>query len=139
MGASIGKGALIKLDDTTGTPVDLSSHLVDIKPTRQADSLETTVVGGVDPSKTHIPGLLDGESALSVLANATTRALINALFSARYTGTLEIGPDGSTSGLTKETVECFITKFDEGLTAGGLKKLDITLKYTGGYTVGAYA
>jgi hypothetical protein len=139
MSASIGKGAVVQLDNTSGTPVDLSSHFVDLKPTRSAESLETTVVGGSDASKSHIPGLLDGEASLSLLANATTRALVNSLFSNRYTGTLEIGPDGNASGATKETVESFITKVDEGLTPGGVKKLDITLKYTGGYTVGAYA
>jgi hypothetical protein len=139
MSVSIGKGAKVQMDNTSGTPVDLSSHLEDIKFPRDQESLESTVIGGSSRSKEFIPGLLSSKFTLVLHANSTTRTLINALYNQGYTGTTEYGPDGGDSGDVKYTAESFILKIDEDITPGGKKVLNVEVQGTGDVTTGTYA
>ena len=138
MAATIGKNATFKLDNTSGTPVDLSNEALDIKQNRDQESLDTTTLGGASRAKTSIPGLLDSDFTVEFLANSTTRALVNALFSAGYTGTIEVGPDGSTTGNVRYRTECFVTKIGEDVSPGGVKKLNVSFKGTGDVSVDTY-
>lgn len=139
MSASIGKGAKVQLDNTSGAPVDLSDHAPDIKQTRDAESLETTVVGGASRAKSFIPGLLSSAFTLELHANSTTRTLVNALYNAGYVGTIEVGPDGGDTGDVRYRTESFITQISEGVTPGGVKKLSVQMQGTGAVDVGAYS
>jgi hypothetical protein len=138
MGAGIGKGADFRLDNTSGALQDLSTHLLDLKMPRDAESLDVTVIGGSSRSKEFIPGLLSSKFTVELLANSTTRTQLNALYNQGYTVTIQVGPDGSTAGNVKYSAECFITKIDEGLTPGGVKKLDVEFQGTGDVTTGTY-
>jgi hypothetical protein len=138
MSASIGKNGVLKLDNTSGTPVDLSNEQLDNKQNRTQESLDTTVIGGSSRSKTSIPGLLESDFQVELLANSTTRSLVNALYAAGYTGTIEIGPDGSTTGNVRYRTEAFITKVSEDVAPGGVKKLSVTLQGTGDVSIDTY-
>jgi hypothetical protein len=127
----------VKLDNSSGTPVDITSYCQDVNVDRPVAMLDTTVLGL--PAPTFIPGLLDGDTVpLTLLWDPTIEAQIVSLIPLTVSTTLEVAPIGTTTGNRKITVETFVKKVGRPMKVGALIQCTVELQKTGAVTETVY-
>jgi hypothetical protein len=128
---------VVKLDNSAGTPVDITSYCQDVNVDRPVAMLDTTVLGL--PAPTFIPGLLDGDTVpLTLLWDPTIEAQIVSLIPLTVSTTLEVAPIGTTTGNRKITVETFVKKVGRPMKVGALIQCTVELQKTGAVTETVY-
>lgn len=139
MAAQQGKDQALKIDaQASGSLVDLAAYLfgggcdfgVNV------DSLETTTAG--DNSKTYVPSLKDGTFSVEFEHDDTPVDHMWLWFTNNYTGTIEFGPAGSTSGYNKYTMESFVTSLGTATPVAGLVTFTAEMQITGDVAKGTY-
>ena len=81
-----GKNAVLKLDNSSGTLVDLSGYLDEISMPRSIETGETTTFG--INAKTYITGLSDATISLAGKFDSTADAHFSGILSALLAGTI---------------------------------------------------
>lgn len=109
-----GKDSALKLDDSGGVLRTLSTFVDNVSGLPGArDLAEVTAFG--DAGTKSIPGLQNVSFSISghFDSTATTgpHAVLNSLRTATATATFEYGPEGSTTGKTKLSGECWLTNY----------------------------
>ena len=131
-----GKDLNFTLDNSGGTPVDLSAYVMGsgVDFGRDIEALLTTTAG--DNSNTYIPGLKDATFSVEFDYNDT---LVDHLDGVYGSASLSFvyGPSGSTSGYNKYSGECMMTSVP--ITSPiGLNTVSADFQVTGDVTAGTY-
>ena len=131
-----GKDLNFTLDNSGGTPVDLSAYVMGsgVDFGRDIEALLTTTAG--DNSNTYIPGLKDATFSVEFDYNDT---LVDHLDGVYGTASLSFvyGPAGSTGGYNKYSGECMMTSVP--ITSPiGLNTVSADFQVTGDVTAGTY-
>jgi hypothetical protein len=109
-----GKNAHFTIDDSGGTPRNLSAFLTEVTFPRQMDMAETSVFGNT--YKTYIQGL--GDASLSISGRwdptATTGpdAVLSGLIGAATASDFSYGPAGDGSGAIEFTGSVYLTSYE---------------------------
>ena len=138
-----GKGGVFKLDNASGTLVDISTVVEDAKISYSVDTGEVTQFG--NNSKAYITGLQDASVSISGKFDATFdaqfQALIAALMADTKSGTaptnsatFEYGPEGSAPGRIKYTGEAIVTKYEVSAAVGDVVSYSLDLQCSGALT-----
>ena len=132
-----GKGAFLALDNVAGTPVDVSAYADSLSLDQPIDTLDVTVFG--NNAKAMIPGLTDGgqlqlSGPLDVALGTFVAALKSAQSAGSSTMSIQFGPAGSVSGLTKQTAEAYVSSYSVSVSAGGRVEYSASLQITGAVT-----
>jgi predicted secreted protein len=134
-----GKGAVIKLDDSTGTLRDLSGYSAEVSLPRSIETAETTTFAATGDAKTYIVGLNDSTMAIKCMWDATLDGYLAPALGADATLSFEYGPAGSGSGAVKFTGEGIMTSYQTSSPVGDVVSLSIDLQITGPVTRGTWA
>jgi predicted secreted protein len=137
-----GKNTVFKLDNSSGSLVDLSSYLDEVSMPRSIETGETTVFGL--NSKTYITGLGDATVSLSGKWDSTLDAHFAGIISALQSGTIasvsfEYGKEGSTSGRVKYSGEALVTSYEISSPVADVVTFSAELQVTGDITRGTWA
>jgi hypothetical protein len=109
-----GKNAHFTIDDSGGTPRDISAALDNIDYPDSVDTAETSTFGNA--RKTYAIGLVDGTISCSGVYDATTWGYLNGVLGQEATLTFVYGPAGSGSGSLRLTGECNLTSLSTPAT-----------------------
>lgn len=102
------------------------------------DMIDTTA--GPDTAKTYVAGDSDSSEDLEIVlpgGSAGTPYLI--ALAPRLAGTLEVGPQGTASGMPKRSGAAFIKSCGEPLGRADVLTVSVTFQYSGAVTKSAYA
>lgn len=130
-----GRTAVLKLDNSSGTLVDLSAYITSGDLDRTVNLLDVTVFG--DTAKKTIPGLADGTIPLQGHYDGGAAAIdahLSAILQHANTQTFEIGPEGSASGKVKYTGECRLQSYRITMPHDGVVDWSATLQLDGAPT-----
>jgi len=129
-----GKSAFFSVDDSGGTPRDLSAYLEDISMPRSVETAETTTFGAASSAKTYIVGLQDGNLSISGKFDSTADGYLAGVAAASASLSFVYGPGGNTVGYVKYTGECFMTSYDVGSQVGDVVSAKADFQITGAIT-----
>jgi predicted secreted protein len=129
-----GKSAVFKLDNSSGTIVDLSSYLMEISFPESIDTADVTAFSPAGGAKAYIVGLKDAKISLTGKWDATFDAHIAAILGQTASVSFEYGPAGSTSTFIKYTGESFVTSYNIGSPVGDVVSASVELQVTGAVT-----
>jgi predicted secreted protein len=137
-----GKNAVFKLDNSSGTLVDLSAYLDEISMPRSIETGETTTYG--TSAKTYVTGLSDATVSLSGKFDATADAHFSGIISALSAGTIdsvsfEYGKEGSASGRVKYSGEAIVTSYEVSSPVADVVTFSAELQVTGAITRGTWS
>ncbi len=129
MATTHGKGACFKLDNYSGSLVDLSAYCDAMDVSQTSDNAEdTTYSTATNPAKGQLPGLKDATISVSGPWDPTLdRHMDLAVGRIR---TVEAGPDGSGSGDVKYTGEFLVTEYSCSAPVGDKITWSATLQNT---------
>lgn len=139
MAATLGKNQALKMDSQADDALDdLTAYVfgsgcdfgVDV------DSLETTTAD--KDSKTYVPALKNATFSIEFEHADTIVDHMWLWYTNSYTGTIEFGPAGSTSGYNKYSMESFVTNLGTSTPVAGLNTFTVELQVTGDVTKGTY-
>lgn len=140
MAFTAGRNAVLKLDNSAGTLVDLSAYITSSDLDRTVALLDVAVYG--DTAKKTIPGLADGSIPLQGHYDGGAAAIdahLAAIFQHANTQTFEIGPAGSASGQVKYTGECRLSNYKVSMPHDGVVDWSATLQLDGAVTKTTWA
>lgn len=137
-----GKNAVFKLDNSSGTLVDLSAYLDEASMPRSIETGETTTFGS--SAKTYITGLSDATISLSGKFDSTLDSHMSGIISALSAGTIdsvsfEYGAEGSASGRVKYSGEAVVTSYEVSSPVADVVTCSIELQVTGAITRGTWS
>lgn len=127
-----GKTAYFNLDNSSGTPVDLSNYCDNVELPRDASLAEVTSFG--DGGVKTVPGLEDSTVSISGAWDSTMDTHLAACFGHANTFTFIVGPAGSTAGLKKYTGECRIANYSVSSPVDGRVEFECELQVDGTVT-----
>lgn len=133
MPAVHGKNAVTQLDNGAGTLANITSYLSKASLERMRETAETTVFGLND--KTYTAGLKDATfSGEGNFDPPLDLILSDDIGDNTNTKTLQYDPQGSTSGLPRYSVECWVTKYSIDTDIGEKGAISFELQCTGAVT-----
>ena len=127
---------VFKIDDTGGTPQDISAQVSEVTPSWDMD-LESVEALGTQ-SKQYAAIQDDGTISVKGYWSAAIDGYIGSPTNWRTSRSIELGPDGSTSGKVKVTCEVMIKSYKPPVAASKLNEFTLELQKTGALTVGTY-
>lgn len=138
-----GKNAVLKLDNSAGTLVDLSAYLDEISMPRSVETGETTTFNGTS-AKTYITGLSDATISLGGKFDSTADAHFTGILTALLAGTIdsvsfEYGKEGSTAGRVKYSGEALLTSYEISSPVADVVTFSAELQVTGAITRGTWS
>ena len=132
-----GRLGVFKIDDSGGTPQDISAHLNKVDLNRDAPEIDTTTFQNT--AKTYIADFDGAEIMIEGNANATVMGYLHPLVG-QAAGSFEWGPEGSASTKRKMTGECVCTSVQENTAPQGQQnKFTAKFRVDGAITFGAYS
>jgi hypothetical protein len=137
-----GKNAVFKLDNSSGSLVDLSAYLDEISMPRSVETGETTTFS--NNAKTYITGLSDATISLGGKFDSTADAHFAGVLSALLAGTIdsvsfEYGKEGSASGRIKYSGEAILTSYEVSSPVADVVTFSAELQVTGAITRGTWS
>lgn len=136
-----GKSSIFKLDDSGGTLRTLTSYVDSVQGLPAGRNLSEVTVFGDGGTKS-IPGLVNATFTISghFDSTATTgpNAVLNSLRAASATASFEYGPEGSSTGNTKFSGECWMTEYTVNSAVADKVGFSATFQVDGTVTAGTY-
>lgn len=135
-----GKNAVLKIDDSSDTLVDISDKVNESSTSHSKETAETTAYG--DASKTYIAGLRDGTLSFSGhfdSASGEITSVLTGVFNSDTELDFEYGPEGSSSGNQKITGAGHLTSLEISAPVGDKVSISAELQVSGGLTYGSFA
>lgn len=132
-----GKGSYFSLDDSTGTPRNISPYVTQVTFSQTNDTHDTTTFG--QNGHTFIAGLTNGKCTVTGLWDKTALVGTNTVFQSLVglnatTMTFSYGPEGNTTGKVNKTGECILESYEESDPVADLVKFTAVLQITGSVT-----
>lgn len=136
-----GKSSIFKLDDSGGTLRTLTSYVDSVQGLPAGRNLSEVTVFGDSGTKS-VPGLVNATFTISghFDSTATTgpNAVLNSLRAASATASFEYGPEGSSTGNTKFSGECWMTEYTVNSAVTDKVGFSATFQVDGTVTAGTY-
>lgn len=117
---------------TAAGTVTLSGNQRTMSVNRSLDTAD--VSAGADTHKSYIQTLEDTTISLTMLDDGTAAATIRAAIAPGNWGTLEFGPEGTTTGKPKYTLPVHVTSFSTEYPYDGEVEYDISFQGDGAWT-----
>ena len=146
MAKSHGKVGHFSLDDTAGTPRDISPYVDNIDMSHDNELAEVTGMGS--SSKAYIAGLYDGQFTISGpwddAANVGSETVLGPYtatggeLSAGGTASWVYGPEGATGGDIKYSGEGLVVSYSNSVPVGGRASWSATIQRSGDITRGTF-
>jgi len=109
MAVSHGKSGYLQLDNSGGTPTDLSSYISKVTFSPDIAHHLTTTFGMNSQAK--ITGLKDAKMTVEFFNDPTLQSHLIGIYGLATTTSIIYGPQGSTGGYRKITAECWLISF----------------------------
>lgn len=137
-----GKSGAVKIDATAGGALqDLSAHCKEFTLNTSIDLAESSTMG--DAAKEWFPGLYEWDASITFVWDNTAStgpdAVLNAHVGASASCTIELGPEGSTTGKIKYSGEAWLTSRGVAVSLGDMSMLTCAFKGSGALTRGTFA
>ncbi len=141
MAAIHGSSAVFNLDNSSGTPTDLTSYTRDVNFQLDEAMHDTTVFGQTSHTKT--TGLKDSKFTAMFVSSNTIMDHLTGLFTTQSPGstttwTFIFGPRGSTSGYEKFTGECIMTALPIPAVVDNIETITAQFEVTGAVSITTY-
>lgn len=133
-----GKKSKFEIDNSAGTPVDISAYCDEVSLSRDIETAETTTFG--DNAKEYIIGLTDATISVSGKFDAagasTVDAVLAGLLGQEASATFAYTPGGGSpsSSNPKYTGECYVTSYEVSGSVGDVTTFSASLQCTGAIT-----
>jgi hypothetical protein len=128
-----GKAAVCKLDNGAGTLTAITAYVDNIAFNQTGDVAETSVLGLT--SKTFVPGLKNATGQIDGPYDPTVIAILQAAIAPAATKSLEIYPQGTTTGLDLYQCEVIGTALNFNDNLSGAGKYTFSFQVTGNVTL----
>jgi len=125
-----GKSTHFTIDDTAGSPQDISDTLTSVDFPETIETAETTAFGAT--SKSYIVGLRDASLSISGIWDATVDSYF--IGTEPASRTFIYGPAGDTASNVKYTGECILTSYSLSNPVGDVVTFSADFQCTGGVT-----
>ena len=125
-----GKSTHFTIDDTAGSPQDISDTLTSVDFPETIETAETTAFGAT--SKSYIVGLRDASLSISGIWDATVDSYF--IGTEPASRTFIYGPAGNTASNVKYTGECILTSYSLSNPVGDVVTYSADFQCTGGVT-----
>lgn len=135
MAFSTGRTLDVNLDNSGGSPTDLSTYAEGVDFEEVGEAMETTT--SEQTSRTFIVGLKNSTFSVNWLVDPTLSAHINGIIN--VAGTFIIGPSGDETGKDKYTGEAICLNYRQTSSVGGVVKATSDFQVTGDVTRSTYA
>lgn len=137
-----GKNASFKIDDSGGTLRDISAHVKQVSGLPGSRNLSDSTAFG-DSGERAQPGLQSASITvtgwLDTTATTGSYTVLSGLRTATATSSYEYGPMGTTTGLPKESGECWLESLVYDAEVTGTVPFTATLKLDGANTSGTFS
>lgn len=131
--ATLGAKAVFKLDDSTGTLVDLSQYITSVSGLPgEADLQDVTTFGAA--GRSWVPGLRSAEISIEGVWDPTVDAHFSGIIGHANTQTFEFGPEGGAAGKVRYTGECRVQSYEVPPSVGEPVSFSATLRTDGAIT-----
>lgn len=130
-----GKSTDFSLDDTSGTPRNISNVLTSVDFPETIETAETTAFGS--SAKSYIVGLKDATISVSGIWDSTVDGYVMG-GSEPASRSFIYGPAGSTAGNVKYTGEAIVTNYSISNPVGDVVTFSLDLQVTGSVTRTTY-
>lgn len=133
-----GKKSKFEIDNSAGTPVDISAFCEEVSLSRDIETAETTTFG--DNAKEYIIGLTDATISVSGKFDAAGASTVDSVFSgilgqdASVTFAYTPGGGAASSTNPKYTGECYLTSYEVSGSVGDVTSFSASLQCTGAIT-----
>ena len=131
--ATHGKNTVVKIDDSAGTPVDLSTKFDKFSMPREVETAEVSTFG--DNSKVKIAGLKDGKATAEGPWDATVEAHMQGILG-KETVTVDYNPAGTGTGTRNIKCEAILVSYEPSSDIGDAEKFKAEFELTGDATIG---
>ena len=131
-----GKSTVLKVDDSGATARDISDSVSSVTWPREVDATETTSFGS--NQRTYIVGLANSTVSVEGYFDATVDGYLAGIVGGAA-GTIEYGPQGSTSSNIKYTGEAILTSYELSSGVGDAVTFSAEFQITGAVTRGTYS
>ena len=128
------RNAFLELDNSGGTPVDLSTYGAEIDESEEVGLEDTTTFGTAVVAKSNTVTLYEGGFSLRAPWHATLSSHLAGLKGLLATSTFTIGPTGSTGGMEKITGECRLKTLKRTGAVGGALRIEAEFAFDGTLT-----
>lgn len=133
-----GKKSKFEIDNSSGTPVDISAYCEEVSLSRDIETAETTTFG--DNDKEYIIGLKDATLSVSGKFDAagasTVDAVLSGILGQDASVTFAYTPGGGSASATnpKYTGECYLTSYEVSGSVGDVSTFSASFQCTGAIT-----
>ena len=139
MAVAVGWSGFFSLDNSAGTPVDLTAYVTSVDLTLEKQVFDTTVFGNVG-SRSKVTGLKDGKFGVTFFNDPTLQTHIVGLWgvASGTTHTFVYGPQGSTSGFRRITGECIMPTVPIAAVVDDVERIPAQFECTGTVTIDVF-
>lgn len=133
-----GKKSKFEIDNSSGTPVDISAYCEEVSLSRDIETAETTTFG--DNAKEYIIGLTDATISVSGKFDAAGASTVDAVLSgilgqdASVTFAYTPGGGSPSSSNPKYTGECYLTSYEVSGSVGDVSTFSASFQCSGAIT-----
>lgn len=133
-----GKGSKFSIDNSGGSPTDISAYCDDISFSRNLDTAEVSTFG--DDAKEYLIGMSDATISVSGKFDAdgagTVDAVLAGILGSSTTASFEYLPGGGTASATNPAYqgECFLTSYEVSGAIGDAVSFSADFQVTGAIT-----
>lgn len=131
-----GKETHFTLDDSGGTPRDISTYLTSVSFPRSQELADTTTFGA--SAKTFIAGFGDATITIEGNWDPTVDGYLAGVVGVAGTLSFVYGPEGSTGGDVKYTGECVLTSYETSSGINDVTTFSAELQVSGAVTRGTF-
>lgn len=133
MAVKTGRTMNIQVDNSSGSLVDLSGYANGINFGFPVDMLDTTVFGST--SKQFMPGFVGGDDIqINFRYDPTVEAQLAAISPLTTSSTVQISPEGTTTGNAKKVMETFLMDYKVSASPEAIDEIVATFRKTGAVT-----
>lgn len=133
MAVVVGTTMNIQVDNSSGTPVDVTGYANSIDFGFPVDMLDTTVFGSTQ--KSFMPGFGGGDDiAIQFRYDPTIEAQLSAISPLTSSSSVIVSPARTTTGSVKYIFETFLMNFTVNATPESIDQITTAFRKTGAYT-----
>lgn len=139
MSVAIGASGAFSLDNSAGSPIDLTAYVTEVNLTLDKQVFDVTVFGN-NGSRAKVTGLKDGKFSVKFFNDPTLQTHLVGLWGVATgtTHTFTYGPQGSASGQRRITGECIMPTFPIGAKVDAVEEITAAFDCTGTITIDTY-
>lgn len=137
MAIVVGTTMTIKVDNASGTPVDLTGYANSIDFGFPVDMLDTTVFGSTQ--KSFVPGFGGGDDiTIGFRYDPTLEAHLAGIAPLTITTTVQVSPQGTSTGKIHYDFETFLMDYKVKATPEAIDEISAVFRKTGAYGRGTF-